>query len=64
MSSGLGGGGVTRQTEIQTTEAFVLEPSISEVAVATGKLKSYKSPGADQIPADLIQAVGGVGITF
>jgi hypothetical protein len=35
------------------------EPSISEVEVATGKLKWYKSPGADQIPAELIQAVGG-----
>jgi hypothetical protein len=45
-----------RQTEIQTTESFVPEPSISEVEVAIGKLKRYKSPGADQIPAELIQA--------
>jgi hypothetical protein len=48
-----------RQTEIQTTEPFVPEPSISEVEVAIGKLKRYKSRGADQIPAELIQAGGG-----
>jgi hypothetical protein len=43
-------------TEIQIAEPFVPEPSISEVEVAIGKLKRYKSPGADQIPAELIQA--------
>jgi hypothetical protein len=48
-------GGI-RQTEIQTAEPFVPEPSISEVEVAIGKLKRYKSLGADQIPAELIQA--------
>jgi hypothetical protein len=37
----------------------VPEPSISEVEVAIGKLKIYKSQGADQIPAELIQAGGG-----
>jgi hypothetical protein len=36
----------------------VPEPSISEVEVAIRKLKSYKSHGADQIPAELIQAGG------
>jgi cytochrome b len=51
-------GGI-RQTEIQTTEPFVPEPnSFSEVEVAIGKLKRYKLPGADQIPAELIQAEG------
>jgi hypothetical protein len=50
-------GGI-RQTEIQTAEPFVPEPSISEVEVAIGKLKRYKSLGADQIPAELIQAGG------
>jgi anti-sigma28 factor (negative regulator of flagellin synthesis) len=39
-------GGI-RQTEIQTAETFVPEPSISEVEVAIGKLKRYKLPGAD-----------------
>jgi hypothetical protein len=37
---------------------FVPEPSISEVEVAIGKLKRYKSPGADRIPAEMIQAGG------
>jgi hypothetical protein len=53
-----GAGGVT-QTEIHTVEPFVPEPNASEVEVAIGKLKSYKSPGFDQIPAKLIQAGGG-----
>jgi hypothetical protein len=50
-------GGI-RQIEIQTAEPFVPEPSISEVEVVICKLKRYKSPGADQIPAELIQAGG------
>jgi hypothetical protein len=52
-----------RQTEIQTAEPFVPEPSSSEVEVTIGKLRRYKSPDADQIPAELIQAVGE-NITF
>jgi hypothetical protein len=47
-----------RQTEIQTAEPFVPEPSASEVEVAIGKLKSCKSPGVDQNPAELLQAGG------
>jgi hypothetical protein len=39
----------------------VPEPSIAEVEVAIGKLKGYKFPGSDQIPAELIQAGGGGG---
>jgi hypothetical protein len=34
----------------------VPEPSISEVEAAIGKLKRCKTPGTDQIPAELIQA--------
>jgi hypothetical protein len=34
----------------------VPEPSIYEVEVNIRKLKRYKSPGSDQIPAELIQA--------
>jgi hypothetical protein len=52
-----GAGGV-RQTEIHTAEPFLPEPSASEVEAAIVKLKRYKSPGVDQIPAELIQAGG------
>jgi hypothetical protein len=45
-----------RQTETRTAEPFVPEPSISEAEDAIAKLKRYKSPDADQIPAKLIQA--------
>jgi hypothetical protein len=36
----------------------VPEPSASEVQFAIGKLIRYKSPGVDQVPAELIQAGG------
>jgi hypothetical protein len=49
-----------RQTEIHTGEP---EPSATEVEVAIRKLKRYKAPGPDQIPAELIQ-VGGGDIAF
>jgi hypothetical protein len=44
---------------MHTAEPLVPEPSSSDVEVAIGKLKRYKSPGVDQIPAELIQAGGG-----
>jgi hypothetical protein len=47
-----------RQMNIQTAEALVPEPSLVEVETPVGKLKRYKSPGTDQIPAKLIKAVG------
>jgi hypothetical protein len=40
-----------RQLETHTTEPLVLDPSEIEMAVA--KLKKYKSPGDDQIPAEM-----------
>jgi hypothetical protein len=43
---------------MHTAKPFVSEPSASEAEVATGKLKRYKCPGVDQIPAELIQAGG------
>jgi hypothetical protein len=58
-----GPGGI-RQTEIHTAEPFVPEPSAGEVEVAIRKMKRYKAPGSDQIPAELIQAGGGGDIAF
>jgi hypothetical protein len=48
-----------RQTEMHTAEPFVPESNASEIEVAVGKLKRYKSPGVDQIPSELIQVGGG-----
>jgi hypothetical protein len=39
-------------------EPLVPEPSLVKVEIAIGKLKSYKSPGTDQILAKLIKAGG------
>jgi hypothetical protein len=47
-------GGV-RQTEMHTAKPFVPEPGPSEFDIATGKMQRYKSPGADQIPTEMIQ---------
>jgi hypothetical protein len=42
-------------------QIFVTEPSTSESEVTIGKLERYKSPGSDQIPAELTQVGGGGG---
>jgi hypothetical protein len=47
-----------RQTEIHTAEQPVPEPSASDFELAIETLKSHKSPGSDQIPAELIKAGG------
>jgi sorting nexin-29 len=44
--------------DIHTAEPLVPEPSLVEVEISIGKLKSYKSPGTDNIPAELIKAGG------
>jgi hypothetical protein len=36
-----------RQMDIHTAEPLIPEPSLVEVEIAVGKLKSYKSPGTD-----------------
>ena len=47
-----------RQTETHTAEPLVREPSAFEVDLATEKLKSHKSPGIHQIPAELFKEGG------
>jgi hypothetical protein len=47
-----------RQMDIHTAEPLVPEPSLVEVEIIIENLKSYKSPGTDQIPAELIKAGG------
>ena len=47
-----------RQTETHTAEPLVPGPSAFEVELAIEKLKSHKSPGVDQIPAELIKEGG------
>ncbi|PNF35986.1 hypothetical protein B7P43_G02286 [Cryptotermes secundus] len=49
-----------RQIEMHTVEPLVPDPSPSEVESAIAKLKRYKSPGSDHIPAELIQAGGEI----
>jgi hypothetical protein len=49
-----------RQIEIHTAEPLVPDPSYFEFEIAIAKLKFYKSPGSDQIPAELIQAGGEI----
>jgi hypothetical protein len=47
-----------RQIEVNMAEPLVPGPSRLEVEIAIAKLKDCKSPGSDQIPAELIQAGG------
>ena len=49
---------VTDVGQVHTAEPLVPEPSASEVELAINKLKNHKSPGIDQIPAELIKAGG------
>ena len=47
------------QAEIHTVEPLVPEPSGAfDVELAIEKLQNHKSPGIDQIPAELIKARG------
>jgi hypothetical protein len=49
-----------RQIEVHTAEPLVPGLSCREVEIATAKLKKYKSPASDQIPAELIQTGGEI----
>jgi hypothetical protein len=51
---------VHKQIEVHTAEPLVPAPRRLEVEIAIAKLKKYKSPGSDQIPAELIQAGGEI----
>ena len=47
------------QVEIPTAEPLVPEPRAFEFELVINRLKSHKSPGVDEIPAELIKAGGG-----
>jgi hypothetical protein len=47
-----------RQVDTHTVEPLLPQPIIFEVEISVGKLKMYKSPGTDQIPAELFKAGG------
>jgi hypothetical protein len=47
-----------KQMDVHIAEPLVPEPSLVKVEIDIGKLKSYKPPGTDQIPAELIKAGG------
>jgi hypothetical protein len=49
-----------RQREIHTAEPLVPDPSLFEFEIVIAKLKRFKSPGSDQIIAELIQAGGEI----
>jgi hypothetical protein len=48
------------QIDVHTAEPLAPYPSRLEVEIAIAKLKKYKSPGTDHIPAELIQAGGEI----
>ena len=51
------------EIQIQTAEPLIPEPTLLEVEIAIEKLKNYKSPSIDQIPAELTQVGGNYLLT-
>jgi hypothetical protein len=49
-----------RQIEVHTAEPLVPGPSCLEVEITIAKLKKYKSPGSEEISAELLQAGGEI----
>jgi len=47
-----------RQGDIHTAKPLVPQLSAFEIEMATEKLKRHKSPGTDQLPAELMKAGG------
>jgi len=45
-----------RQREVDTAEPLLPEPSVCKVKMVIEKLKRHKSPGINQITAELIKA--------
>jgi len=45
-----------RQTEIHMAEPLVPKPSASEIDLAIENINTHKSPGSDQIPAEVTKA--------
>jgi hypothetical protein len=55
---------IDRQTEINTAEPQVPEPSVFEAEVAIENLKTHKSPGTDQIPGEVIKTEGRAILSY
>jgi hypothetical protein len=53
-----------RQIEVHKAEWLVLGPRPFKVEIPVVKFKKYKSPGSDQILADLVQARGKTLLRF
>jgi hypothetical protein len=51
---------VHRVSDVKQIEIHTADPSPFEVEIAIAKLKRYKSPGCDEILAELIQAGGEI----
>jgi hypothetical protein len=51
-----------RQIEAHTAEPLVPGPSRLDFNTAIAKLKKYRLPGSDQVPAALIQAGGEISL--
>jgi hypothetical protein len=49
-----------RQIEIHAGELLVSDPIHFDIEITIAKLKRYKSPGSDEIPAELILAGGEI----
>ena len=47
------------QVEIPTADSLLSEPSALKIELVFDKLKNRKSPGIDELPAELIKAGGG-----
>jgi hypothetical protein len=45
-------------SDVRQIEVYTAEPLVPEIAIAN--LENYKSPGSDEIPAELIQAEGEI----